>query len=375
MRPIDSLHTKLGLLDGLSHPLMHKFFSDWANASKASRYAMPSKQIHGVEVPWTGHEIANGMANSLRVSETYFVGKDVTEALLQVAPLMPPEVLQKEDLPSTHGFLMFEEPIQIESTTTSAPAAGLMWFSEMVGKASTGQLYGMVIWTLSRTSDHAAWAEAATVPEQYRGTWAKASKTELAGLLEKVAKLGLVISPSMVFSVGFNNFAFDMADRPGTLIANPDTLDIVQSNGDGTWKVTGFAGRDEVTGEPIDEEFTERVRPEPLVMFLTALWRFMEQELAPVERMHTPKTMARHLARRQLSMAPVSIIHLRRRAQGPESGDREFEYSHRWTVRGHWRRQWYASEGRHKSIYIAPHIKGPENAPFLIRERVTAVVR
>jgi hypothetical protein len=45
-------------------------------------------------------------------------------------------------------------------------------------------------------------------------------------------------------------------------------------------------------------------------------------------------------------------------------------YSHRFVVRGHWRNQWYPSEGRHRQRFIGAYIKGPEDLPLVIRNRV-----
>lgn len=53
----------------------------------------------------------------------------------------------------------------------------------------------------------------------------------------------------------------------------------------------------------------------------------------------------------------------------------EVEWSHRWLVRGHWRQQWYASEGVHRAIYINPHIKGPEDKPLIVRDKVNILGR
>lgn len=43
----------------------------------------------------------------------------------------------------------------------------------------------------------------------------------------------------------------------------------------------------------------------------------------------------------------------------------EVGWKHRWIVRGHNRAQWYPSEQAHHLIYIAPYMKGPEDAPLL----------
>jgi hypothetical protein len=47
----------------------------------------------------------------------------------------------------------------------------------------------------------------------------------------------------------------------------------------------------------------------------------------------------------------------------PEEGSTA-RYRVRWTVRGHWRRQWYPSRGDHRPVWINPHLKGPDGAPL-----------
>lgn len=63
----------------------------------------------------------------------------------------------------------------------------------------------------------------------------------------------------------------------------------------------------------------------------------------------------------------VRVVTLRRRRQRIEAGEHMGggrEYSHRWWVNGHWRRQWYESEGRHKPKFIEGYVKGPDHLPF-----------
>ncbi|WP_342314652.1 hypothetical protein LIX17_25740 (plasmid) [Mycobacterium avium subsp. hominissuis] len=45
-------------------------------------------------------------------------------------------------------------------------------------------------------------------------------------------------------------------------------------------------------------------------------------------------------------------------------------YSHRWVVRGHWRRQWYPSLNRHVPIWITDYIAGPADLPIEHRDKV-----
>jgi hypothetical protein len=59
------------------------------------------------------------------------------------------------------------------------------------------------------------------------------------------------------------------------------------------------------------------------------------------------------------------------RATAGEDGSPSRVYSHRWTVRGHWKRQWYPSEQRHHPIWISTYIAGPEGAPIKTSDKVT----
>lgn len=65
----------------------------------------------------------------------------------------------------------------------------------------------------------------------------------------------------------------------------------------------------------------------------------------------------------------VTLITLRRKSVKKQKEDDEppIERSHRWLVRGHWRRQ-PDKHGWHWK-YIYEHIKGPENKPLIISER------
>lgn len=59
-----------------------------------------------------------------------------------------------------------------------------------------------------------------------------------------------------------------------------------------------------------------------------------------------------------IAVLPVTACMLKR------PGQRVYE-KHRWMVSGHLRAQWYPSEQAHHVIWIAPHLKGPDDAPLL----------
>lgn len=74
----------------------------------------------------------------------------------------------------------------------------------------------------------------------------------------------------------------------------------------------------------------------------------------------------------------IQVVTLRRASQPrppKEEGESDFEYSHRFKVRGHWRHQWYPSREEHELKWIDPFIKGPEDKPLIIKDRIWNVAR
>jgi hypothetical protein len=94
-----------------------------------------------------------------------------------------------------------------------------------------------------------------------------------------------------------------------------------------------------------------------------------------------PRHIRRRAARQNLQAQKhscdsdcVTVVELRQPAfkkfDGPGNG---VVFKHRWWVRGHIRAQWIPSRKAHKLIYIAPYLKGPEDAPMI--QRVYHVVQ
>ncbi len=67
----------------------------------------------------------------------------------------------------------------------------------------------------------------------------------------------------------------------------------------------------------------------------------------------------------------VRVVRIRHAENRPSVDDEtSVRYRVRWTVRGHWRRQWYPSRGDHRPVWINPHVKGPDGAPLHAGETV-----
>lgn len=102
--------------------------------------------------------------------------------------------------------------------------------------------------------------------------------------------------------------------------------------------------------------------------------KLMAETIITSERRPAARPARREAMRQGLDVGAPRVIELRR----PQSHEadpegervRDVQWTHRWINRGHWRQQWYASQGRHKQIWIGAYIKGPQNLPLVVRERV-----
>lgn len=104
-----------------------------------------------------------------------------------------------------------------------------------------------------------------------------------------------------------------------------------------------------------------------------AAWLLMTQPgVTDVEERHLARTVRRRAEREGYNPVAVRIVRIRHHANTPTQAEQPTErtYRVRWTVRGHWRNQWYPSRGEHRPVWINPHIKGPQGAPLHTGETV-----
>lgn len=110
---------------------------------------------------------------------------------------------------------------------------------------------------------------------------------------------------------------------------------------------------------------------------LRATWLMMAQKLSATTREHVDRAERRRCAKLNLPQE-VNVVRVRKREQlaadNPEH--RDIEWSHRWLVSGHWRQQ-PCGPGREdrRPTWIPGHVKGPDDKPLVIKDRVTAWVR
>lgn len=109
--------------------------------------------------------------------------------------------------------------------------------------------------------------------------------------------------------------------------------------------------------------------------YVVALWTLMNQTLTDL-REERPRKRKRFGPQRMPQRESITVITLRRRASDPDHDPSSVEWQHRWLVRGHPRQQRYGPHNAWvKSIWIAPHIKGPEGRPLVVTRKIYDVRR
>jgi hypothetical protein len=115
---------------------------------------------------------------------------------------------------------------------------------------------------------------------------------------------------------------------------------------------------------------------------IAALWTFLAQPGIAGKRTLAPdRASGRRHIRAGLTTpdAEVQVVTLRRppsseRDSGSEPGGKD--YSHRWIVSGHWRRQRVGPDRTDtRLVWVSPYVKGPPDKPLRTPDVVRAWVR
>lgn len=105
--------------------------------------------------------------------------------------------------------------------------------------------------------------------------------------------------------------------------------------------------------------------------FVQTFFRLAQQRIATITAERGDRATRKRLARMKGKpdhVNGVQIVTLRR-PKRPVADDHvahNVDWKHRWVVDGHWRNQWYPSTKTHRQIWIAPYVKGPEDADLVL---------
>jgi hypothetical protein len=101
---------------------------------------------------------------------------------------------------------------------------------------------------------------------------------------------------------------------------------------------------------------------------MQAFWRMARSFVSVPER--ASRAGRRAAKRANLEREHVTVIQLRRQRHELPESERQVDWQCRWMVRGHWRR---LHGGR--QTWVMPYVKGPDDKPFRVTDRVWEFVR
>lgn len=280
----------------------------------------------------------------LAAAELFYVTEDMTRLALAAAETLPVHNLHPEDVPAEAGFVVFAEPI---GAYLPDPLAGTP--ADMV--ADTAGAVSIVA---------ASWGSLDGVLERDPGVWITFwSASDPATEIPLVMKhRGMSRSEAEAFyrrTRAELNWDNELVNRYGAV-----GIGIKETTRSGTV----------VHREEFDKTHVgwEQIKDTTVAwgQVVRAAWLLMTQPgVTSVDEQPLSRTMRRRAEREGYNPNAVRVVRIRDRADTPhreQTGERSYRV--RWTVRGHWRNQWYPSRGEHRPVWINPHVKGPQDAPL-----------
>lgn len=265
---------------------------------------------------------ANSVAAGLRFAETFWVDGDMVGLVNGACDTMPLQHLKQTDAPVQHGFCLLESPI---------------YLTKRDGTDEIKLCVNALRWRQSSVTINGRPAGG------YEITWYSDKYDLNDTVLGDRDNRAAVSTPSL-----------------------PKLMPLMHS----FWRY--------------DQEYAETMSGDPpveggmlnLQQWTAAFWTLVQQPLACRTEHAPPGQLRKRMERLQMMDKHVTVITLRHQKKAPgDEPARTIDYSHRFLVRGHWRNQYLPSTGGHRQQWINGYIKGPEDAPFIMREKVYSWTR
>lgn len=279
--------------------------------------------------PDAGQRMSQIQHTFLNIAETFAVTDDIYRVIDAAAEALPEgQVLEREDLPCGAGFIWLDTPTHIVDVHGDTIAVRAL-----------------------------AWSVVNTPKDYAEGYWQESTR-----------RRGYVLAASQAAledAIGMALFVYTDPSDPA----------------------------DHMHGELANHPLRSRLSPYPMLAFTTSLFgepesvvtaqerwaytffRFIQEPWIGSDRVHPGRPAARRAQRVSLP-AEVRVVRLRKTVKSDHSGNHsDVAWSHQWLVRGHWRNQWHPSTQSHKLRWISPYLKGPEDAPLIVKDHVFAVDR
>lgn len=282
----------------------------------------------------------------LTAAELFYVTEDMTRLARTAAETLALDSFHPDDLPTQAGLMVFAEPIgvydgdEVANTEPGADGAvqvvAVSWGPS--GLVPTDKGMWVTLWS---ATDFAA--EAEQIKQHLGGS----RRDALRHVRQRKAEL----SWDNEVVISYNATEFGVFSTGNGL--QPQSHE----------PITAATGWEQIRHTTI--AWAQIVR---------AAWLLMTQDgVTDIADEPLPRTMRRRSQRAGYAPTPVRVVRIRHRANTPDHGAADSDgrtYHVRWTVRGHWRNQWYPSRSEHRPVWINSHIKGPDHAPLHTSETV-----
>lgn len=313
-----------------------------ANDLKAKLTHSDFREIHSVHLTQDprffdkineARDMVQGMQTILDYSSMYFVKAEMTDLVTFAGERLEEEdVINRELAPTRQGFVYFEKPVPL---------------SDLRGVTLN---INALLWHFTDNTDLVVYMW----NDQYRTPDPIALQLKEQALTDAYAK-------RFNETMGRWGFVGMLAGKNGQAIGKK------------------LIEQDEYTIKTY--EANEGFTPVPsgnAIRILHAYWLLMGQTLVKVSEEHADRKMARTMKRFKLPSFVTVMQYRRVETIGEFVGESSVEWSHRWIVRGHWRWQPFKNDAGKddvKRIWIAPFMKGPEDKPLVLTDKIYALTR
>jgi hypothetical protein len=277
-------------------------------------------------------ETAIELSQFLPDASAYFVSADMAAIASHAAKSMPDQAFRSDDPPARTGWMMFDAPIaRFQSEDETYPITATAW----------------PVWRTPIFNG----------PDGFGTVRDKGTPEGAADEGEK--------PPDRICDVLEVYLCASIRD---TLVP---VADVHLEEGD-SWGEESRVHVDRSEQEYFDHDPYAVVRAAWSIMQQSVLTR---RSIAQLDDTKVDRPTRRRMARLHLPSALI-IVRLRR-LEHPESDlpPEKVDWSHRWLATGHWRNQWLPSINAHRLQWINPYVKGPNDRPLVLKNRVTAWVR
>lgn len=284
----------------------------------------------------------NVISTGLKMGEVFIARPNMCQLIEGIWPSMPEQALIKSDLPSESGVLFFDEPIRLDDVYSYPPISGVVWCSATLRHITASDVF-----------------------------------LQRGGSMDGPNTLNLEMGAGLWIIFFVDTKSSDMAKHVAACRGRGLTEAKVWLNS--CPRILLYDVRMYPFGKAplayVHSAFGRVEERSPMAARMQTFFALCKQELPAIER-HDPTLKEQKLMRRMdLRNRAISVITLRRHKGDQGNNDTEVEWSHRWIVRAHWRNQYYPSEGIHRAIPILPYIKGPEDKPLVIHDKVNILGR